>query len=292
MTIELPSETIRHSRRFISRAMNVPLLSAEEEQKLARRWRQHGDETALHGLVMAYLRLVVSLASKFKNYGLPMAELVQEGSVGLMQAAARFEPEREIRFSTYATWWIRSSMQEFVLRNWSIVRSGTSAAQKSLFFNLRWMRARIERTGDSFMSSEVQRQLAKRLNVKERDVEQMAVRLQGQDQSLNVPVGAEGNEEWGTFLVDDTPSPEDVTIRRMDTDKRVSWLTSALDELSDREKMIVTERRLNEDRVTLEELGGRLGITKERVRQIEHKAVEKLSLAVVKRAEAAGVAVV
>jgi len=268
--------------------MSAPLLTAEEEQKLARRWRHHDDEAALHRLVFAYVRLVVSLASKFKNYGLPMAELVQEGSVGLMQAAARFEPEREIRFSTYATWWIRSSMQEYILRNWSIVRSGTSAAQKSLFFNLRWMRAQIERNGDSLMSVEVQRQLAKRLKVKEQDVERMAVRLQGQDQSLNVPVSAEGNEEWGAFLVDDTPSPEEVTIRHMDTDKRVSWLTAALDELSDREKMIITERRLNEDRVTLEELGGRLGITKERVRQIEHKAVEKLSASVVKRAEAAG----
>jgi len=292
MTVELPSETIRHSRRFISRAMNAPLLTAEEEQKLARRWREHDDEAALHRLVFAYVRLVVSVATRFKNYGLPVAELVQEGSVGLMQAAARFEPERGIRFSTYATWWIRSSMQEYILRNWSIVRSGTSAAQKSLFFNLRWMRAQIERSGDSLMSVEVQRQLAERLKVKERDVEQMAVRLQGQDQSLNVPVSAEGNEEWGAFLVDDTPSPEDVTIKLLDNDKRVSWLTASLNELSDREKMIITERRLNEDRVTLEELGGRLGITKERVRQIEHKAIEKLSAAVVKRAEAAGVAAV
>jgi RNA polymerase sigma-32 factor len=276
--------TARNEQRFISTAMSMPLLSQEHEQHLAFRWRDDGDEDALHELVEAYMRLVVSTASKFRAYGLPRADLVQEGCVGLMQAAARFEPERGVRFSTYATWWIRSSMQEYVLRNWSIVRSGTSAAQKALFFNLRRLRAQIDGAGATQLSEEAREQISARLKVSEREVTAMSDRLSTRDQSLNAPAGEESADEWGDFLVDDRPSPEDVTLRNSDNSVRGRWLREALSDLSDRERLIVTERKLNDEKVTLEELGVQLGVTKERVRQIEHKALQKLSDGVLRRA--------
>ena len=274
----------RNEQRFISTAMSMPLLSQEHEQDLAFRWRDEGDERALHELVEAYMRLVVSTASKFRAYGLARADLVQEGCVGLMQAAARFEPERGVRFSTYATWWIRSSMQEFVLRNWSIVRSGTSASQKALFFNLRRLRAQIDGAGATQLSEEAREQISERLKVSEREVTAMSDRLSSRDQSMNVPAGEDSNDEWGDFLVDDRPNPEDVTMRNRDGGTRGRWLKAALADLSDRERLIVTERKLNDEKVTLEELGEQLGVTKERVRQIEHKALQKLSDGVLRRA--------
>jgi RNA polymerase sigma-32 factor len=210
-----------------------------------------------------------------------MGDLVQEGNVGLMQAAARFEPERNVRFSTYASWWIRSAMQEFVLRNWSVVRTGTSAAQKSLFFNLRWLRAKID-SGASTLTPEVRDRIARELGVKAKEVTAMADRISARDQSLNVPVGEEGGDEWESFLVDDSESPEEIVLDRMEDHVRSRWLSEALDELTDREQLIIRERRLNEERVTLEQLGERLGITKERVRQIEHKALEKLQAGVLR----------
>ncbi|ANK80819.1 MAG: RNA polymerase factor sigma-32 [Rhizobiales bacterium NRL2] len=279
----------RQEQRFISTAMSTPLLSHEHEQDLAFRWRDNGDERALHELVQAYMRLVVSIASKFRAYGLPRADMVQEGCVGLMQAAARFEPERGVRFSTYATWWIRSSMQEYVLRNWSIVRSGTSAAQKALFFNLRRLRAQIDGAGATALSEEARETISQRLKVSVREVTAMSDRLSSRDQSLNAPAGEESTDEWGDFLVDDRPSPEEVSMRFLDGGTRGRWLKAALDDLTDRERLIVTERKLNEEKVTLEELGEQLGVTKERVRQIEHKALQKLSDGVLRRArEAAG----
>ncbi|WP_417519154.1 RNA polymerase factor sigma-32 [Minwuia sp.] len=274
----------RNEQRFISTAMSMPLLSADHEQDLAFRWRDEGDERALHELVSAYMRLVVSTASKFRAYGLARADLVQEGCVGLMQAAARFEPERGVRFSTYATWWIRSSMQEFVLRNWSIVRSGTSASQKALFFNLRRLRAQIDGAGATSLSEDARTQISERLKVSQREVIAMSDRLSSRDQSMNVPLGEEGGDEWGDFMVDDRPSPEDVTMTNRDGSTRGRWLRAALADLTDRERMIVTERKLNDEKVTLEELGVQLGVTKERVRQIEHKALQKLSDGVLRRA--------
>jgi RNA polymerase sigma-32 factor len=276
--------TARNDQRFISTAMSMPLLSAEHEQNLAFSWRDNGDERALHELVQAYMRLVVSTASKFRAYGLARADLVQEGCVGLMQAAARFEPERGVRFSTYATWWIRSSMQEFVLRNWSIVRSGTSASQKALFFNLRRLRAQIDGAGVTSLTGTAREQIAERLKVSEREVVAMADRLSTRDQSMNVPAGEDSNDEWGDFMVDDRPSPEDVTITSRDGGTRGRWLRAALSDLNERERLIVTERKLNDEKVTLEELGVQLGVTKERVRQIEHKALQKLSDGVLRRA--------
>jgi len=281
------AQSIRRNRRFISKAMSRPLLTAEHELDLATRWRHDQDVAALHELVQAYMRLVVATATRFRGYGLPLADLVQEGCVGLMQAAARFEPERGVRFSTYATWWIRSAMQEFVLRNWSIVRPGTSATQKSLFFNLRGLRARIEGVGGGALTPAARAEIAVRLGVKEREVEIMAGRLSVRDQSLNKPVGLDGGDELADLLVDDGISPEDAVLSQADLTQRRRWLARALGELSEREQFILRERRLAEDRKTLEQLGGRLGITKERVRQIEHKAFEKLSASVLRLSRAA-----
>ena len=274
--------TQKRNRAFVSAAMSVPLLSREREFELAYLWRQKGDEKALHELVSAYMRLVVSMASKFRNYGLSMSDLVQEGNIGLMQAAFKFEPEREIRFSTYASWWIKSAMQDYVLRNWSIVRSGTSASQKSLFFNLRWLRAKIQNMDDTAFSSDTLMAISKKLKIGLKDVETMAHRLSTRDQSLNAPIGEEGDDSIEDFLEDTNPTPEENTMRNMDGAVRSKWLETALQELTDREQIIIRERRLQDDKTTLEVLGGRLGITKERVRQIEHKAFEKLRSSVVR----------
>lgn len=282
MPIRDATSTLKRNRAFISSAMTAPMLSREREFEIARLWREEDNEDALHELVTAYVRLVVSMASKFGNYGLPHGDLVQEGNIGLMQAAFRFEPEREIRFSTYASWWIKSAMQDYVLRNWSIVRSGTSAAQKSLFFNLRWLRAKIQSETDSPVTETTLETIADRLHVRLKDVQNMSNRLSTRDQSLSTPIGEEGNDSVGDFLPDNMPNPEEVTIQVCDGEIRGRWLRNALDELSDREQLIICERRLNEDKVTLETLGNRLGITKERVRQIEHKAFEKLKMSVVR----------
>ena len=278
--------TVERNRSFIAQAMDTPMLEQAEEHALAMRWRHEGDVAALHTLVSAYMRLVISLASRFRQYGLPMSDLVQEGNVGLMQAAARFEPEREVRFSTYASWWIRSAMQEYVLRNWSIVRTGTSASQKALFFNLRWLRAKIEKGAETAAPEEVYERIATDLKVSLTEVKGMAQRLSGRDQSLNQPVGEGGSDEWEAFLADPGPSPEDITIDHHDGEVRGRWLAAALEELNSRERLIVEARLLTDDRVTLEELGSHLGITKERVRQIEHRAFEKLRASVLRHSDA------
>jgi len=263
-------------RRFVKKAMKAPLLEQGHELDLARRWRDQNDEAALHELTTAYMRLVISMAAKFRHYGLPMPDLVQEGNVGLMQAASRFEPAREVRFSTYAAWWIRSSIQDYVLRNWSIVRTGTTAAQKSLFFNLRRLRAQIDDTGDGVMTRENKTWVADHLGVPERDVESMASRLSASDRSLNAPLAVDGDAEWQDLLADESAAPEDEIMERRDTERRKQWIADALNALNDRETLIIRERRLSEDTVTLETLGKQLGISKERVRQIEHQALGKL----------------
>lgn len=268
-------------RRFVKAAMTRPLLSQEHEQSLALRWRDHDDERALHELTQAYMRLVISMATRFRNYGLPISDLVQEGNVGLMQAAARFDPDREVRFSTYASWWIRSSIQDFVLRNWSIVRTGTTSAQKSLFFNLKRLRAKIDDTSDAVMTPENRTWIADHLGVPERDVEAMASRLSGSDRSLNAPLGTDSDAQWQDLLEDETAIPEDSVMYARDGERRKKWIAEALKTLTDRENLIIRERRLTDDTVTLEVLGKRLGISKERVRQIEHQALGKLRTALV-----------
>ena len=274
-------QTQKANMDYIRSSMNEPLLEKEHELDLARRWRDKGDEKALHELVKSYTRLVVSGASKFRNYGLPMGDLIQEGNIGLMQAAARFEPERELRFSTYANWWIRSAMQDYILRNWSIVRTGTTAAQKSLFFNLRRLRAQIERTnGAQGLNDEGRAKIAKELKVNLKDVEEMEGRMSGSDNSLNATVGEDGEEEWQNFLADDRPNPEDIVMGMKDSKTRSKWLEDALGSLSDREQKIIRDRHLQYETVTLEDLGKELGVSKERVRQLEARAMEKLKASI------------
>jgi len=269
-------ETLQANRKFIRKAMKVGLLEGEHERDLARRWRDHSDKDALHEMVTAYIRLVVSMATKFRSYGLPLGDLVQEGCIGLMQAAARFDPEREVRFSTYASWWIRSSIQDFILRNWSIVRTGTTAAQKSLFFNLRRLKAQIERTEAGRIDDTMLTKIADALRVSERDVAMMSARLSGGDKSLNDPVGEAGDGELQDFIADGAESPEDVVVASRDAEVRSGWIEQAMANLTKREQTIIRERRLADKGLTLSALGERLGISKERVRQIEHEALGKL----------------
>lgn len=276
-------ELRRGSQRFMRDAMRAPMLAADHERDLARRWRDHGDERALHELITAYIRLVVAMAARFRHYGLPMSDLVQEGSVGLMQAAARFEPEREIRFSTYASWWIRSAMQDFVLRNWSIVRTGTTSAQKSLFFNLRRLRAKIGDVNESGISADARGKVARALNVPEHDVASMAARMSAPDRSLNAPLTEDGDGEWQDMLADGAASPEAQVMEAHDSAARIILVSEAMSDLNERERLIIRERKLEEESVTLEALGARLGISKERVRQIEGNALEKLRRALIAR---------
>ena len=274
-------------QQLVRTAMAAPFLERDNEHDLAVRWRDHGDEDALHALAEAHMRLVISIAVRFRHYGLPVADLIQEGHVGLLEAAARFDPEREVRFSTYATWWIRASIQDYILRNWSIVRGGTSSAQKALFFNLRRLRAKLSAGGEPRANSVLYGEIAKALGVNRADVEMMDTRLSGPDVSLNAPVAdadsSSSASERIEFLVDKQPLPDETVGSAIDTDRRLGWLKDALTRLSEREYNIVRERRLTEDSMTLEELGVRLGISKERVRQIESRAMEKLRAALVER---------
>ncbi len=257
--------------------MRVPMLEADHERQLAIRWREAQDEAALHELTGAYMRLVIAMAGRFKAYGLPLGDLIQEGSVGLMQAAARFEPDRAVRFSTYAGWWVRAAMQDYVLRNWSIVRTGTTAAGKSLFFNLRRLRARL---GDmeGRLTAEARAAIAIELGVEEEDVEAMASRLSASDRSLNAPVAAGADDAYQDFLPDERPDPEAAASETLDGEARAGAVAKALTVLSPRELIIVRARRLTDEPRTLESLGEELGVSKERVRQVEQGALEKLRL--------------
>lgn len=269
------------SKQFMKAAMQAPYLSREEEQELAIRWKENNDQQAMHRMAQAHMRLVISMASKFRNFGLPMSDLIQEGHVGLLEAAARFEPSREIRFSTYATWWIRASMQDYILRNWSIVRGGTSSAQKALFFNLRRLRARLGQGDQKLSGYMLHQEIASAIGVSTMDVVAMDTRLSGSDQSLNAPVIDSENSDTQRqdFLVSDSPLPDEIAGNHIDGERRADWIKCALDVLSERELYIIKSRRLSEEGATLEALGKTLGISKERVRQVENRALEKMKVA-------------
>jgi len=272
-------------RNLIKAASKAPYLEREQEHDLAVRWAEQQDQEALHQLTSAHMRLVIAVSTKFRRYGLPMSDLVQEGHVGLLEAAARFDPHREVRFSTYATWWIRASIQDYILRNWSIVRGGTSSGQKSLFFNLRRLRAKITGGDKEISTQALYMELSQAIGVSVKDVATMDARLSGPDVSLNMPVASddESSTERQDFLESDAPLPDENVSEIVDTERRNAWLHGALDVLNERELRIVNKRRLSERGATLEELGDELGISKERVRQLENRALRKLQSVLVDR---------
>ncbi|WP_333712568.1 RNA polymerase factor sigma-32 [Yoonia sp.] len=262
-------------------AMKAELLDAETELALAYAWRDHRDEKALHRLITAYMRLAISMAAKFKRYGAPMNDLIQEASVGLMKAADKFDPDRGVRFSTYAVWWIKASIQDYVMRNWSMVRTGSTSSQKSLFFNMRRVQARLEREaaaeGRTLDQQEMRELIAIEVGVPLHDVEMMEGRLSGSDFSLNATqsVDDEGRE-WIDALEDNGPQAAETVENTHDNDTLRQWLLTALTSLNDREQFIVRERKLRDDPRTLESLGSELGLSKERVRQLEAAAFVKM----------------
>jgi RNA polymerase sigma-32 factor len=262
------------------RAMSAELLDAETELELARKWRNEGDEAALHRLVNAYMRLAISMAAKYRRYGAPLNDLTQEATVGLMKAASKFDPERGVRFSTYAVWWIKASIQDYVMRNWSLVRTGSTSSQKALFFNMRRVRARIEaelsREGGEASPADVQREIAEELGVPLRDVEMMEARLSGSDFSLNAQQAGEEGREWMETLEDDSTQAADEVAQRHDISMARGWLSEAFQTLTPRERMIITARKLSDTPETLESLGEKLALSKERVRQLEAQALRKM----------------
>lgn len=271
----------RARRNMLHAAMTAPYLAREEEYELAMRWKSKRDKKAMHQIAIAHMRLVVSMAGKFRHFGLPQSDLVQEGHIGLLEATVRFDPEREVRFSTYASWWIRASMQDFILRNWSIVRGGTSSAQKALFFNLRRLKARIARDGQEIDAGRFHADVSERLGIAIADVAAMDARLSHSDSSLNAPVATDGQMtmERMDLLVCENPLPDEMAEAIIDEERRLKWLKAALAKLNARELKIIRERQLVDEGVTLEVLGKNLGISKERVRQIEGRAMEKLRAA-------------
>jgi RNA polymerase sigma-32 factor len=276
MSQSVGRDTVNYDNQFIRRVMREDLLERQEELDLALAWRDHQDERALHRLVMAYSRLVVSVASKFRHYGLPIGDLIQEGNIGIMQAANRFDPDREVRFSTYSVWWIRASIQDYVLRNWSIVRTGTTSAHKSLFFKLRRLRARIGEADGGALTSDGREQIAESIGVSVNDVQHMEMRMSGADASLNAMVGENSDNSIQDFLVDDRPNPEQSAMMATDAVTLSAWLKDALEDLSDRERLIIQRRRLEDEGSTLEQLGFDFGVSKERIRQLEARAFTKI----------------
>lgn len=271
------TSTQRSNLKYIRKSMKARLLTKEEEHDLAVRWAEHKDEKALHLLINAYGRLVVAMAHKFKHYGLPLSDLIQEGNIGLLEAANRFEPARDLRFSTYSTWWVRSTMQDYVLRNWSIVRTGTTAAQKSLFFNMKRIQAKIAAANENDqMTDSVREKIAHTMGVRLQDVKEMEGRLSGADQSLNFVMGEDSSSEIQDFLADERSNPEEALEIIKDGHTRSLWLAKALGTLTDREQTIIKKRSLSNKVVTLEALGEELGVSKERVRQIENAAHIKM----------------
>ncbi len=265
--------------RYLAEIRRFPMLEPQQEYMLAKSWREHGDRDAAHKLVTSHLRLVAKIAMGYRGYGLPIGEVISEGNVGLMQAVKRFEPEKGFRLATYAMWWIRASIQEYVLRSWSLVKMGTTANQKRLFFNLRKAKSSISALEEGDLKPEQLKAISTRLGVPEKEVTDMNRRLSG-DASLNSPMQMDGDGEWQDWLVDDSASQENVLVEREESDNRLGALGEALKVLNPREREIFTARRLLDEPVTLEELSSRFDISRERVRQIEVRAFEKVQDAV------------
>ncbi|MCC5999735.1 MAG: RNA polymerase factor sigma-32 [Pararhodobacter sp.] len=268
-------------RRFSRKAMRAELLDAETELKLAYAWRDQRDEEALHRLITAYMRLAISMASKFRHYGAPMSDLIQEAGLGLMKAADKFDPDRGVRFSTYAVWWIKASIQDYVMRNWSMVRTGSTSSQKALFFNMRRVQAQLEREaremGETLDGHQLRERIANQIGVPLADVEMMQGRLSGSDLSLNAQQsGDEDGREWIETIEDDGDQASDRVEVAHDRAALRAWLAKAMGALSERERYIVAERKLREEPRTLEALGEELGLSKERIRQIEAAAFAKM----------------
>jgi RNA polymerase sigma-32 factor len=266
--------------RYLEEIRRFPMLEPEQEYMLAKRWRENDDVAAAHTLVTSHLRLVAKIAMGYRGYGLPMNEIISEGNVGLMQAVKRFEPDRGFRLATYAMWWIRAAIQEYILHSWSLVKLGTTAAQKKLFFNLRRLKSQMQAIEEGDLSPEAVKKIAETLAVTEEDVISMNRRLDGPDHSLNATLRAESDMEWQDWLVDERATQDTLLAEDDELDHRRELLASAMHVLNDREKHILTERRLKENPTTLEDLSTEYGISRERVRQIEVRAFEKLQKAI------------
>jgi RNA polymerase sigma-32 factor len=282
-TPNLPSITPEGNlSRYLQEIRKFPMLSHEEEFMLAKRWLDHEDIDAAHKMVTSHLRLVAKIAMGYRGYGLPLAEMISEGNVGMMQAVKKFDPDKGFRLATYAMWWIKAAMQEYILHSWSLVKMGTTAAQKKLFFNLRRMKGRLKALDEGDLSQENVAKIATELKVAESDVVSMNGRLSGPDASLNAPVrnDGDGDSEWMDWLVDESDSQEVILAEEDELLKRREMLSHAMTSLNDRERHILTERRLKENPLTLEALSLDYGISRERVRQIEVRAFEKLQKAI------------
>jgi len=267
-------------QRYLSEIRNFPMLEPGEEYMLAKRWREHEDSDAAHRLVTSHLRLVAKIAMGYRGYGLPIAEIVSEGNVGLMQAVKRFDPERGFRLATYAMWWIKASIQEYILRSWSLVKIGTTAAQKKLFFNLRKAKGQIKAIEEGDLHPDNVKLIATKLGVTEDEVISMNRRLAAPDHSLNAPLRADSEGEWQDWLVDDAPNQETLLAEQEEKEDRSDLLAEGMKALNERERHILTERRLKDDPATLEDLSKEYDISRERVRQIEVRAFEKLQRAI------------
>ena len=267
--------------RYLTEIRKFPMLAKDEEFMLAKAWREHEDSEAAHRLVTSHLRLVAKIAMGYRGYGLPIGEVISEGNVGMMQAVKKFEPDKGFRLATYAMWWIRASIQEYILRSWSLVKMGTTAAQKKLFFNLRKAKSQISAFQDGDLHPDQVSQIATKLGVLDEEVISMNRRLSGPDASLNAPLRADGESEWQDWLEDETSvSQETYVAESQERTQRMTLMEAALTELSDRERHILTERRLKDNPTTLEELAAEYGVSRERVRQIEVRAFEKLQKSV------------
>jgi RNA polymerase sigma-32 factor len=266
--------------RYLAEIRNFPMLEPEEEYMLAKRWREHEDSSAAHRLVTSHLRLVAKIAMGYRGYGLPINEIVSEGNVGLMQAVKRFEPDKGFRLATYAMWWIRASIQEYILRSWSLVKIGTTAAQKKLFFNLRKAKGQIKAIDEGDLRPEQVKQIATKLGVTEEEVVSMNRRLAAPDHSLNAPLRADSEGEWQDWLVDESPNQETILAEQEEKADRSELLAEGMRVLNERERHILTERRLKDEPATLEDLSKHYDISRERVRQIEVRAFEKLQRAI------------